>query len=111
MAPPAPQPELRAPAPLTASEDQNLADMAHRLEAALRRPLAPDVTIVAAGRPVPMPEPALRAQRAPEVMPPQSPGNGVKPAAGPTDPRNERPVYEGLEREMANLLGRASGSS
>ena len=56
-----------------ANEEQGLADMAHRLETALRRPA-----------------PAPQAAPAPHVV---------------------APSYENLQREMANLLGRQSGSS
>ena len=110
------------PATASATDDQNLADMAFRLEAALRRPLAPDQTIVLPSRPISVSEPPVRAvpaAQAPEVVPP--PVTRVKPATEPPrpapsaeprpDPRHERPVYEGLEREMANLLGRPLGSS
>ena len=113
---PAPQP---VPQSMLAAEDQNLADMAYRLEAALRRPLTGDETIVVPARPVPVVEPAVRIQPAPEMAQPMV--NRARPGAEPpraphvveprTEPRHERPVYEGLEREMANLLGRPLGSS
>jgi flagellar biogenesis protein FliO len=82
--------------PLTSSEEQNLADMAQRLEAALRRPLAAGGT--------PRPAPTVTAPQRPA---PQRPGaNGQVPTQ-----RTEPPTYENLQREMANLLGRQSGSS
>ena len=84
VAPPPPPP----PAPSTA--DQNLAEMAQRLEAALRRPAgdageqrigAPPVA------PEPAPAPAPRSE-APPVTPPAKSG------------------FENLDDEMASLLGR-----
>ena len=67
-----------------AEEEQNLADMAHRLEAALRRPVPPAAAPVQRARSTPVAAPA---------------------------PRTPAPSYENLQREMANLLGRQSGSS
>jgi hypothetical protein len=86
VAPPPPPP----PAPPAASSaDQNLAEMAQRLEAALRRPAGGDV--------------------APPVQP-------EAPAARPA--RNEAPSpapqktsFENLEDEMASLLGRPKNPS
>jgi len=84
-----PSPPLSSQAASTA--DQNLAEMALRLEAALRRPSdAPDPRI---GAPPVAPEPpALRP--APRVEPAAPPASGVK-----SD-------FENLEDEMASLLGR-----
>ena len=73
-----------------ANEEQGLADMAHRLETALRTPA-----------PVP-------AAPVPQVAPPRPRSTPV--AAAPA-PRAPAPSYENLQREMANLLGRQSGSS
>jgi flagellar protein FliO/FliZ len=85
----APPPPPAAPAP--ASADQNLAEMAQRLEAALRRPAgSPDAPPVA-----PEPPAAGRAQRA-------------EPAAPPAAPKTS---FENLEDEMASLLGRPKSSS
>jgi flagellar protein FliO/FliZ len=77
-------------APVPASADQNLAEMAQRLEAALRRPAgSPDAPPVA-----PEPPPA-RASR-------------TEPAAPPAAPKTS---FENLEDEMASLLGRPKSSS
>ncbi len=85
-APPPPPPP--APPP---SADQNLAEMAQRLEAALRRPAgSPDAPPVA-------PEPpAGRASREPAPPPP-----GAAPKTS----------FENLEDEMASLLGRPKSPS
>ena len=79
-------------APPTPSADQNLAEMAQRLEAALRRPAgATDAPPVA-------PEPpAARSPRAEPAAP--------APGAAP------RTSFENLEDEMASLLGRPKSSS
>jgi flagellar protein FliO/FliZ len=80
--------------------DAALANMAQRLEAALRRPGAP----VDAPRPqaAPRPEPALELAGdspagAPDPAPPQ--------AGAPKGP-NSKSVLDSLEQEMASLLGR-----
>jgi flagellar protein FliO/FliZ len=82
--PAAPQP----PAPALSSADQNLAEMAQRLEAALRRP-AGDV-----GAPPVAPEPPP-GRAAPRSEPSMAP-----PIASP------KGSFENLENEMASLLGR-----
>jgi len=88
-APPAPP-----PAP-SAAADQNLAEMAQRLEAALRRP-AGDAGEPRVGAPpvAPEPPPNRGAQRnEPSVTP-------------PTAPASSKSGFENLEDEMASLLGR-----
>jgi flagellar protein FliO/FliZ len=79
--PPPPAPPPSAPAP--SSADQNLAEMAQRLEAALRRPAEPVAPPVA-----------------PET-PPARPSRGEAPAPAP-----QKSGFENLEDEMASLLGR-----
>jgi flagellar protein FliO/FliZ len=101
--------------------DQSLAEMAHRLEAALRKPNArPERIDPREARPAPMPrapmpaEPAETAEPAPAPAPPasaparatrtadakpQRPDANKQPAAGKT-------LYDSLEQEMASLLGR-----
>jgi hypothetical protein len=92
QAPPVPPP---AAAPAPSSAEQNLAEMAQRLEAALRRPggetIAPPVA----------PDPPAAPPRAARVEPPAPP---AKPAA-------EKTSFENLEDEMASLLGRPKPSS
>ncbi len=90
-----------APANVSSAADQNLADMAQRLEAALRRP-AGDVRA----------EPAEPRVGAPPVAPePPSGRPAPRPSADIPAPRNEAPAaaktgFENLEDEMASLLGR-----
>ena len=94
QAPPALPPSAAAPS----SAEQNLAEMAQRLEAALRRPagetLAPPVA----------PEPPAAAPRAVRNEPPV-------PPASPARPAPEKTSFENLEDEMASLLGRPKSSS
>jgi flagellar protein FliO/FliZ len=87
--PPAPPPPQ---APALSSADQNLAEMAQRLEAALRRP-AGDSAEPRVGAPPVAPEPPA-ARSAPPVAPPP-------PKSG----------FENLEDEMASLLGRPKNLS
>ena len=83
--PPPPPPPPPAPPSMSAA-DQNLAEMAQRLEAALRRPggdtVAPPVA------PEPPPARAPRSEAPPVAAPPPKSG------------------FENLEDEMASLLGR-----
>jgi hypothetical protein len=113
VAPPAPTP-APAPAPAVAvsSADQNLADMAQRLEAALRRPAgearqdaAPEPRV---GAPSVAPEaPSIRpASRSPEVSI-ASPARAEAPPVVPP----VKSGFENLEDEMASLLGRPKSSS
>jgi flagellar protein FliO/FliZ len=134
-----PPQEGRRPAPVAApappptpspSDEQNLAEMAHRLEAALRRPPAaapageaamikpvsepmtrpatPDLapagrhTAADAPRPAPEPKSAMVEPKVLEVRPPEPKPAEPKPQAG-------KSVYDSLEQEMASLLGRPSG--
>ncbi len=86
--PPAPPPQ--------SSADQNLAEMAQRLEAALRRPVG-DAGEPRVGAPPVAPEPPGRAPRNEAAAPPAAP-----PA---------KSGFENLEDEMASLLGRPKNSS
>jgi len=90
--PPAPEPPSAA--------DQSLADMAQRLEAALRKPGEPRAAPprAPAAEPAQTSEPPMpRPQRQSESRPPRP---EAKPGQGKT------PVYDSLEQEMASLLGR-----
>lgn len=84
--PPAPPP----PPPAQSSADQNLAEMAQRLEAALRRPAAETV--------------------APPVAP-EPPQVRAAPRNEPTPPAPAKTGFENLEDEMASLLGRPKNPS
>ncbi|WP_128932831.1 flagellar biosynthetic protein FliO [Bradyrhizobium zhanjiangense] len=95
QAPPVPPP---APAAIPSSAEQNLAEMAQRLEAALRRPAGETVA------PPVAPEPPAAPPRAGRSEPPAPPAPPAKPAA-------EKTSFENLEDEMASLLGRPKPSS
>jgi flagellar protein FliO/FliZ len=88
-------PPPAAPSPALSAADQNLAEMAQRLEAALRRPAGDAVEPRVGAPPVaPEPPPARPRNEAPPVAPPQ-------PKSG----------FENLEDEMASLLGRPKSPS
>ncbi len=83
------------PEPLAAA-DQSLAEMAHRLEAALRKPKSGPPPAPGA-RPVPAAEDAAPAQS--------------RPAPGAPKPGQGKALYDSLEQEMASLLGRPAGKT
>ena len=79
--------------PIPEHEDQNLAEMAHRLESVLRPRKAAE--------PDPSPPPAPRAEAAP-----------AEPKAARPEPKPApKPAFDSLEQEMASLLGRPSGKA
>jgi flagellar protein FliO/FliZ len=88
VAPPPPPPPPPAPVPAQSSADQNLAEMAQRLEAALRRPAEPV---------------------APPVAPEPPPMRAARPEA--PAPAPQKSGFENLEDEMASLLGRPKSPS
>lgn len=96
QAPPVPPPAASA-AP--SSAEQNLAEMAQRLEAALRRPGGETIAPPVAPDP---PAPPPRATRSEPPSPPPAP---------PARPAPEKTSFENLEDEMASLLGRPKPSS
>lgn len=100
----APMPRAERPAappapPMTpqalSDADQNLAEMAQRLEAALRRPSA-EAGELRVGAPPVAPEPPARPAAARSEPPAPPPANQGSPKSG----------FENLEDEMASLLGR-----
>jgi hypothetical protein len=117
---------LRAiePRPAPATQEDNLADMAQRLEAALRRPRppsedraevqvrpAPAAEVAPTPRDLPRMEPTREAprmepQRSPAPEPARAAYAEPKPDARPASPKS---VLDSLEQEMASLLGRPSG--
>jgi hypothetical protein len=121
-----PQPRATPPRP-SQTDENNLAEMAQRLEVALRRPTKPvDVPAASPARPVarvePFAPPARQAAPAPSA-PAAVSASGARvsqPAAPVSDLRADarvRPVpetpapFESLEEEMASLLGRATGKT
>ena len=123
-----PRPEPRAPtvqsAPTptpadSAAADQSLAEMAHRLEAALRKPNAS----AEARAPAPQPRQTQPAEQAaaPEPAPasPSPQPRAARPAEPKPAPRSapaakppqSTTLYDNLEQEMASLLGRPTNKS
>jgi flagellar protein FliO/FliZ len=86
-----------APPPIPSNADQNLAEMAQRLEAALRRPAGDAMAPPVAPEP-----PPLRPAR--NEAPPPAKGGFEKGGF-------EKGGFENLEDEMASLLGRPKPSS
>jgi flagellar protein FliO/FliZ len=114
------QPPFAEPA-APAQADHNLAEMAHQLEAALRRAPAPEARppvtdpLAQAARPPtrelkPRVEPKFESKSEPHFQAKAEPKFEPKP-----EPRSEPPatpgknLYENLEEEMASLLGRQPG--
>lgn len=94
------RPVAAVPSP-TAAADKNLAEMAQRLEAALRRPGASPITDRAP--PVAPEGPSGRAASPPRPAanePPPVPADAERPAESP------KAQFKNLEDEMASLLGR-----
>src|SRR5712671_3783834 len=95
--PPARAPERAAappPPPAASAADQNLAEMAQRLEAALRRPADAAEPRIGAPPVAPEPPPGRPSLRSEQSTAP--------PAASPAP----KSGFENLEDEMASLLGR-----
>lgn len=104
-------PSSPAAPPIAATTDAQLAEMAQRLESALRRPLGP------------LAPPSQRPSASANPKPLESKANpfsGQMPLAGANGPTNgtqqgngapARSIYEDLEQEMASLLGRQPGKS
>jgi flagellar protein FliO/FliZ len=98
--PPPPVPAMSSPpVPPMSSADQNLAEMAQRLEAALRRPAGDAEPRVGAPPVAPEPPPGRGVPRGEPSTPP--------PAAAPST----KSGFENLEDEMASLLGRPKNPS
>jgi flagellar protein FliO/FliZ len=84
------------PSPSLSTADQNLAEMAQRLEAALRRPAGEAAAEPRVGAPPVAPEPPAGRS------PPRTEPSIAPPAAAPAP----KSGFENLEDEMASLLGR-----
>jgi hypothetical protein len=98
--PPPPSPSSPQPsAPPLSAADQNLAEMAQRLEAALRR-TAGEPSEVRVGAPPVAPEPQA-GRDAPRIEPSMAPPSAASTKSG----------FENLEDEMASLLGRPKSPS
>jgi flagellar protein FliO/FliZ len=98
-----PQPAMRE-GEAKASPDQNLSEMAQRLEAALRRPARS-----LERSPEKVPEPSDEARPAEPAAKPAAETNAAAPAAPASEPAPQKSAYDNLEEEMASLLGRPGG--
>ncbi|MGA8653736.1 MAG: flagellar biosynthesis protein FliO, partial [Xanthobacteraceae bacterium] len=92
-----------------AAADQSLAEMAQRLEAALRKPKPAETRA-----PAPAAEHADQAEE--QIAAPPPPPRAVRPVeAKPTrvEPkaREGKALYDTLEQEMASLLGRPASKT
>lgn len=114
---PAPQPAApSSPPPSVAASggeaaaggDQNLADMAQRLEAALRKPSGEARAPANQARPAAAPDQAARSDSSPPPPPRNPRGSEQRPAPPDANKPNQTKtaIYDTLEQEMANLLGR-----
>lgn len=122
------RPEPRMPvqsnnAEAASAADKSLAEMAQRLEAALRKPKTADsgdAAVPAAAAPAtPAPEQTAVSETAAAAPPPPVPPPPPR-VARPAEAKQARPdaktkegkaLYETLEQEMANLLGRPAGKT
>ena len=103
-APPPPPVAPPTPAPALSSADQNLAEMAQRLEAALRRPTEPSEPRTS--------EPRIGAPPVAPESPPNRPAPRVESqVATPVAAALAKSGFENLEDEMASLLGRPKSPS
>ncbi|RYX94818.1 MAG: flagellar biosynthesis protein FliO [Bradyrhizobiaceae bacterium] len=98
------------PAAISAA-DQNLADMAQRLEAALRRPSGEPARAEAPEPRIGAPSVAPDAPAAPRVRAPDVSIAGPARAEAPAVAPPTKSGFENLEDEMASLLGRPKSSS
>jgi flagellar protein FliO/FliZ len=118
---PAPQVQASAPAaeaPLNSPADQNLAEMAQRLEAALRRPAKPEAGFAEPAPRAPQPTFELEQAESEDYAPPPAPQRAPAPAEARPARSEARPtradktaapkssLYDSLEQEMASLLNR-----
>jgi hypothetical protein len=119
--PRAPQPQpaaSSAEAQFASAADQNLAEMAQRLEQALRRPgktQQPRNEPAARAAPPPPPEPEFEPEPPPvEPEPAPAEPKPMREARAPRPqpkPAPQRSAYDSLEQEMASLLGRPNQKS
>jgi flagellar protein FliO/FliZ len=135
--PPVSRPTPSAPAPVakientekitTAAEsNQNLADMANRLEPSLRRPgdMRGPAELPGTGRTEPVMPPSAPRNIAESRIPPEPRGAAPEPRVSAPEPRVTLPeqkparaetrpkaVFDSLEEEMASLLGRPPGKT
>jgi flagellar biogenesis protein FliO len=112
VVPPSPPASAPADVELNGGADQNLAAMAHRLEAALRRPARSDDGDpgTSAAPSAPPAEEAKAQSPSANGRAANAPGRPVpaeiRPGRSDSKPRQQKSLYDSLEQEMASLLGR-----
>lgn len=106
-APSSPPPSTASGGETGAGGDQNLADMAQRLEAALRKPASETRAGAGQARPA-TPDQAARSDSPPPAPPRNPRSSEQRPASAEANKpnQNKTAIYDTLEQEMANLLGR-----
>ena len=96
------QPTTPVEPPLGSATEQNLAEMAHRLEAALRKPSRAKEPRT----PEPAPPPPPETSAGPETPEPPAVPSESKSTTTEQKPAAPKSLYDSLEQEMASLLGR-----
>ena len=96
-----------------AAADQNLAEMAQRLEAALRKPkTAEPRASSASAATAEEPDQSEEQTAAPSVPPTRAPRPAdAKPGRAEAKPKEGKALYDTLEQEMASLLGRPANKT
>jgi flagellar protein FliO/FliZ len=97
----------RAPTIDAGSADQSLAEMAQRLEAALRKPKAAEQRGAAAAAD----DDADQAEEAALPPPRSARPTEAKPVRAEAKPKESKALYDTLEQEMASLLGRPASKN
>jgi hypothetical protein len=83
--------------------------MAQRLEAALRKPAGEARAAASPARPTATPDQSARGDSLPPAPPRNPRASEQRPApAEANKPNQKTAIYDTLEQEMANLLGRPS---
>jgi flagellar protein FliO/FliZ len=101
------------PAESATSIDQSLADMAHKLEAALRKPKPDRAEPNAAAAASPSTDAPSAGAPVSAAAPPRNRAIDAKPARTEAKPQPNpgKTLYDSLEQEMASLLGRSTAKN
>jgi flagellar biogenesis protein FliO len=106
------EPQPSADQPFASGADQNLAEMAQRLEAALRRPAKSRDREPPRSAAEPAPELEIAPEPAPPPLPEPKPTRmEARAARADTQKPQGKSLYDSLEQEMASLLGRPNSKS
>jgi flagellar protein FliO/FliZ len=101
----------RAPAVEAGPADQSLAEMAQRLEAALRKPKAAESRAAAAPGADDETDQVEEHTIAPPPPPRSTRPAETKPVRAEAKPKEGKALYDSLEQEMASLLGRPANKN